>query len=357
MIVSDITYQRLHNQRLIGAPFDRPDEAVQWLGAVQSQDFAGAKWAIAQRVKKATDTDLDKLFNDGKILRTHVMRPTWHFVMPADIRWMLALTAPRVNRAMAYYNRRLELNDAVFAKSNAAFAKALRGDNQLTRAELSQALKDNGVIASGQRLGHLVMRAELDAVICSGPRRGNQFTYGLLDERVPQARTLQRDESLAELARRYFTGHGPALVQDFAWWSGLSVADAKSGVEMAKSHLLHETTDSKTYWFAASQTPVGTKTPTIHLLPNYDEFLIAYKERSYALDALLAINPPRDNVFSNHLIVRNGRLVGGWQRILRKNEVSVKISLLVALNKAEQVRLKAASERFGKFLGTSVTLV
>src|SRR5262245_24524323 len=171
------------------------------------------------------DDSIDELFNEGKILRTHVMRPTWHFVMPEDIRWMLKLTAPRINAVSAYYFRKMELDQAVLARSNAAISKALRGKH-LTREELGQVLGRAKIDAKGLRLIYLMIRAELDAVICSGPLRGKQFTYALLDERVPKCRTLKRDEALAELTIRYFTSHGPALLRDFVWWSGLTITDA-----------------------------------------------------------------------------------------------------------------------------------
>ncbi len=199
---------------------------------------------------------IEKAVSDGTILRTHVMRPTWHFVTPADIRWMLALTAPRVLAAIAYYDRVLELNGADFIKSNAVITKALQGGKQLTRAELASELQQAGfAIDNSQRIGHIIMHAELDGIICSGARRGKQFTYALLDERAPQSRTLDRDEALAELARRYFGSHGPAALQDFVWWSGLTTADARAALEMVTSQLMCEIVDGQTYWFSSSATP------------------------------------------------------------------------------------------------------
>src|SRR5262245_302167 len=213
----DIARTRLRNQRLIGKPFATPEEVVGWLGAVQAQDYAGAKWAVAQRTAGCSDADVEQACRDGRILRTHVLRPTWHLVLPEDIRWMLALSAPRIRAAMAFYDRRLGLTDAVCARSAAALAAALRGGNHLTRGELARVLAAAGIPAAGQRLGHLMVRAEIDGVICSGATRGKQSTYALLDERAPAAKPRGRDDALAELAGRYFASHGPALPQDFAW--------------------------------------------------------------------------------------------------------------------------------------------
>src|SRR6266571_7526030 len=253
MINLNIAHRRLHNQHITWRMLETPQALVEWLGAVQAQDFAAAKWALGLRLQGVTDEDIEQAFTDGAILRTHVMRPTWHFVSPADIRWLLALTAPRVHAANANWYRKLELDDAIVRRCNETLAKALQGGKQLTRDELASALRQAGIVTQGeQRVTYIVMRAELDGVICSGARRGKQFTYALLAERAPHARMLARDEALAELTMRYFMSHGPAVIQDFVWWSGLTVAEARAGLAMVTSHLLHETINGQTYWFPSS---------------------------------------------------------------------------------------------------------
>ncbi|MBO0686334.1 MAG: AlkZ family DNA glycosylase, partial [Candidatus Dormibacteraeota bacterium] len=205
-----------------------------------SQDYAGAKWALAQRTPGATESDLDRLFDEGAILRTHLMRPTWHFVLPQDVRWLLELTAARVKAVMAANDRVQQVDGQVLARTYKVLEGALGDAQHLTRAGLSAALEAAGIAAGGARLGHLLMHAELDGIVVSGPRQGRQFTYALLDERAPKARRLDRDEALAELTRRYFTSHGPAQVTDFAWWSGLTVKDGRRGLEMVGSCLVRE---------------------------------------------------------------------------------------------------------------------
>ncbi|HEY8925947.1 MAG TPA: winged helix DNA-binding domain-containing protein, partial [Polyangia bacterium] len=270
MDLSDIAGARLANQRLVGSPSDRAEDVVRALGAVQAQDYAGAKWALGLRLDGHTDADVERAFDEGRILRTHVLRPTWHFVAPRDIRWMLALTAPRVRAAMAYYDRQLDITDGLCRRSQAVLAKALAGGNHLTREELGKALAGAGIVAQGQRLGNLMMRAELDAVVCSGPRRGKQFTYALLDERTPASPSLDRDEALAELASRYFIARGPALVPDFAWWSGLTVNDAQRAVTLAGARLRAVTVDGRTYWRGARARAATAPAALIHLLPSFD---------------------------------------------------------------------------------------
>jgi hypothetical protein len=354
----DIVSYRLQNQFLIQNKFDQAPDVVRSLGAVQSQDFAGAKWAIGLRSEGLADPDVQRAFDEGAILRTHVLRPTWHFVAPEDIRWMLALTAPRVKALLAYYDRQLELDKGIFKKSTITLIKALQGGNQLTRAEIQSVYEKAGIPASGQRLGNLLMHAELEAVICSGPRKGKQFTYALLEERVPAASAMTGDESLAVLVTKYFSTRGPATLNDFAWWSGLTVADARKGMEMVKSQFLSETIEGQTYWFSEHKPPLPPNTVTAHLLPNYDEFFIGFKDRSAIGKVAEKSGIQKDDAaLLAHILILNGQVVGGWKRILEKAQVRVEASLLIKPAPAEQQALKDAAERLGKFLGLSVLLV
>lgn len=368
--LDDIAQARLRTQRLLGPPFARPADVVRALGAVQAQDFAGAKWALGQRLDGCVDSDVERAFGEGRILRTHVLRPTWHFVVPEDLRWMAALSAPRIRAAMAPYDRKMALTEGVFGRAAEVIATALTGGHHLTREELGEALGRAGIEAAGQRLGHLMMRAEVDAVVCSGPRRGNRFTYALVDERAPRARarTFTREEALGELAARYFTGHGPALPQDFGWWAGLTVGDARRGLAVAADRLASVTVEGQVYWHGPSSAPerpkaraasrAGGGTPEFHLLPNYDEYLIAYKDRNAVTDRSVLPSSPgaRVEIFANHLVLRNGRLIGGWRRLLEKKVVVVETRLLVRLSASEREALARAAERLAAFLEQPVVM-
>jgi hypothetical protein len=237
---SDIPHARLHHQRLTSPRFKEPVDVVRWLGAVQAQEYAAAKWAIGQRMRRATDDAVERALSEGSILRTHVLRPTWHFVAPEDIRWMLELTGPRIKATIASYARNVSLDEVTFKRSQKVMERALRGGRHLTRSALRQTFQRAGIPTNGIRAVLMLMRAELDGLICSGPRAGKEFTYALLEERVPRSQPLTRDEALRELTRRYFTSRGPATLQDFVWWSGLTTADARSGIEMAGSDLSHD---------------------------------------------------------------------------------------------------------------------
>lgn len=355
----DIVRYRLHNQFLSQTQCTRPSQVVERLGAVQSQDYAGAKWALAQRLQDATtESALDKAFNEGKILRTHVMRPTWHFVSPRDIRWLLTLTAGRVHTGNAFMYRKLELDPETRKKSYKIFEKSLRDNKYLTRPEIGTDFAKAGIQAEGMRLGYFIMSAELDGVICSGPRKGRQFTYALLEERAPQAKPLKQDEALAELTRRYFATRGPATLHDFTWWSGLTMAEARKGIEMVRKQFVSEVLEEQTYWFEESVTPVREKSPTVHLLPNYDEYFIGFKDRSaIAKLANQAGIQSDDPALIAHVIVLNGQVAGGWRRTITKNTVTLERNLLVDLNRTQERALQQEVDRYSEFLQLPVEMV
>jgi hypothetical protein len=349
----DIAAQRLLNQQLNHSSFQDAEDIVRWLGAVQAQEYLGAKWGIAQRSASLTEADIDRAFAQGRILRTHVMRPTWHLVTPQDIRWMLALTSRRVNAANALYYRKLGLDEAVFARSNALLIKVLQGGNQLTRPELAIALQHGGIYETTHdrlRLIYLLMRAELDGVICSGALRGKQHTYALLDEQAPLIQPLERDEALAEFARRYFTSHGPATLKDFIWWSGLTPADARTGLELVKPQLIAQVVAGKTCWLSP-KSPVKLSSPIAHLLPAFDEYTVAYQDRSPILDPQYKEQARASN---GMVVLLDGHITGAWKRTVSKKTVMVEIRPFKAPTDAQGQAIQAAAERYGTFLGLPV---
>ena len=355
----DIPRYRLHNQFLAQTDITEPAEVVKRLGAVQSQDYAGGKWGLGLRMKSTSDAIIDQAFNEGKILRTHILRPTWHFVAPEAIRWMLMLSAPRVHTVNGFLYRQQGLDQPVIKKSYAVMEKVLRGNKHLTRTELGSAFSEAGIKnAESIRLAYFIMSAELDGILCSGPRRGKQFTYALLEERAPNVTVFTQDEALAELTRRYFATRGPATLHDFTWWSGLTMADAKKGIEMLKPHFVSEIIDEKTYWFDRSTVPIREKSPTAHLLPNYDEYFIGLKDRS-AFGALIgkfdldANNP----AFIAHIVIIDGQIVGGWRRTLKKDVIQIEFTLVVDLTGKQKKAVDKAVSQYSEFLQLPVERV
>jgi hypothetical protein len=348
----DICGQRLANQHLIAPKLEKASEIVRLLGAVQSQDYWGAKWAVGQRTRGITDAEVEREVSDGAILRTHVLRPTWHFVVPADIRWMLALTGPRVKAILRHYDRTLGVDDPVIRRSQAVMTKVLRGGKQLTRPEIAQALTRAGIRADGtQRLARIVMHAECDGLICSGARRGKQFTYALLEERVPTAKKLERDAALHELALRYFATRGPATADDFAWWSGLTKTDATSAAHSAESNLESTVIGGRRYWLRSSPPAAKSKSRLARLLPNYDEFFIGLKDRS-AIQRKLKRAGMEGNVgfLGGHLIVVDGQIVGAWKRTIKGDSLVVALKFLMPLSAVELRAVTAEVAKLASFL-------
>lgn len=357
MTQSEIVHQRLYNHQLLTPTMSQPEQVVAWLGAVQAQDYAGAKWSLAQRLTQATDAAIEQAFNEGSIIRTHLLRPTWHFVAPLDVRWLLMLTALRVHALNASYYRKAGLDEATLARSHEVLLQTLQGNQQLTREELCVAWEKSGITTQGElRVGYLLMHAELAGIICSGGRRGKQFTYALLEERIPPAPPLTREEALVELVKRYFFSHGPATVHDFVWWSGLTVADAKAGIEMAGQALVQTTIHDKPYWHEAAAPLRSQQVPVAYLLPTYDEFLLSYSDRSASLNEQDAhMWNGVSSLFTSSIVI-DGRVVGVWRRTLRTRTVEIEAKFFRHLDEREEQAFLAATQRFGEFLGAAVVL-
>ena len=349
--MNSIARRRLASQHLLAPTLRTAVDVVRRLGAVQAQDYPSAKWAIGQRAKSLVDDDIEQAFARGEILRTHVLRPTWHFILPEDARWMLELTGPRVKAAVASYHSTLGLDEQTLRKCYRAFERNLRDGRQLTRTELREALKQAGIrISTGQHAGHLLLRAEQDRVLISGARRGKQFTYALFDERVPPAPRRDPDEALGALARRYFVSRSPATLLDFVWWSGLRVAEAKRAIQIAG--LESEAHDGRAYWSARDAFPHRTRAALAHLLPNYDEYFIGFKDRSAFAQRLGGtVRGARFDGLIGHGIFIDGQFVGGWRRA-PKGELTLRP--LVKLTATERRLVREAGQRFAKFLGVPV---
>lgn len=342
MTTKFLLQQRLLQQQLSAPAFNTPAAVVKHMGAVQAQDYDMCKWAVGQRVQNNCHSSaVEAAINDGHIIRTHVLRPTWHLVSPEDLRWMQALTAPYVKKGIAHYDKKLELDDAFFKKSNKLICKALEGKH-LTRTELKAVLDKAGIKSDSHRLVHIMIRPELDGLICSGARKGKQTTYALLEERIPKTKSLSKEEALATLALRYFTSHGPATLKDFSWWAGLPVTIAKQGLEAVKKELDNE----GDYYF---KTHTGKPTNQIYLLPNYDEYLVAYADRTALADEKNISKMQRSSPFFDNTIIIDGQVAGTWKRAIKK-EVKVNLYPFEKLTSAQETKLQKAEKAYIKFI-------
>jgi hypothetical protein len=348
MTEPEIAQQRLYTQHIAAQIFKTPAEIVKYMGAMQAQDYAGAKWAVGMRLQKSNDAAIDKAMADGSIIRTHVLRPTWHFVVPTDLRWMLDLTAHRIIALSASRERQLKLDTNIFKRSNDVLGKALAGGKQLNRLEMMDVLQQAGIDTNEQRFIHLLMRAELNQVICSGARQGKQFTYALFDDRVPKGNQPTKEEALAELVKRYFISRGPATLHDFAWWGGLTLADAKNGLESVKSGFTSTVVNGHTYWVAKDQPEINVKAPVAHLLPAFDEFAVAYSDRTAAVNSKYLVQA-RHVIFDPSIVVNN-QVVGTWKRVINKNSIEIILNPFGKPNKVQTKAIEMAQKRYQKFM-------
>jgi hypothetical protein len=314
-----------------------------------AQDYYMAKWAIGVRLPGSTDRQIQTAIDKGQIIRTHLMRPTWHFVSPDDIYWMLQLTAPQIKSSLKSREKELGLTETIFKKSNTIIQKALR-EKHLTREELMADLTKAKIATDNNRSSHLLLRAELEGIICSGAARGINRTYALLEKIVPKIKTLSQEEALAKLAEKYFFSHCPATLQDFIWWSGLSVVNAKHALEMIKSSLISEKIGPQTYWFLNSFSTPITAGKSGYLLPAYDEFMISYKDRSASLNFENNKKSISSNGIFNPVIVMNGQVTGLWKRTIKNDRIIVETEFFRPHNKKELSLIKKASIEFGNFL-------
>ena len=355
---TDIALRRLRNQRIAGAGFEQPGAVVAWMGAVQAQDYLGALWAVGIRMEMARETAIEQAIADRTIVRTWPMRGTLHFVAPADIRWMLALLTPRVIAGQRSRHRQLDLDQTAFDRSRDVLTRVLEGGRQLTRDALYEALEAKGISTAGQRGIHILQRLAQEGLLCFAARQGKQQTFALLEEWVPAARTPTRDEALAELAERYFKSHGPATMQDFTWWSGLTVADAKRGIELAGPRLEREVVEGQTFWHGATEpVTIPTVSPSAWLLPPFDEYTVAYRDRSAVLDPAQGRELISTNGIFYPALVLDGKVAGTWKRAFKKGSVVITLSPFAPLKKKERQAVAMAAERYGSFLGLPAVLV
>ena len=349
----------MRNSRLTGTGFTSPAEAVGWHLAMQAQDYGPAKWSVGQRTKGLTDRDLDEALMEGSIIRTHVLRPTWHFVARDDFRWLLTLSGPRVQRWNARRYRELGLDARTRARGEKVIVSALEGGNRLTRKEIATVLDDAGFDRSGQRLPYLLSHCELEAVIGSGGLTGKQHTYALIDGRVPAGGgRFDRDDAVVELVRRYLTSHGPASVKDMSWWSGLTMTDLRKGLELLGDEVRSETVDEILLWSIASNDSPPPLARGAHLLQTYDEIVVGYTESRFSGDpgSEKARAAWGDRTFPSGVLLLNGRIGGHWRRTIERTEVPIEVHLYQKPKPSETKSLETAASKLGRFLDLPVRL-
>ncbi len=350
-ILQPIGLRRLYHQRITHPNFKNAGEVVAWLGAMQGQDYAGTKWAFGLRLPGSSHADIEQAIADKLIMRTWAVRGTLHYVAPADIHWLVGLIAPRQISGNARRYKELELDEPTLLRGRDLIVEALQGGKHLTRDEIFTMLQANGISTSGQRGFYLLQRPGLERLIYQGAMRRNVTTFLALDE----GKTLPKDEAIAQLARRYFTSHGPATLADFVGWSGLLISEVRAGLESIKSELVEDVIDGQSYWLS----PETHQKPerSLYLLPGFDEYVLGYKDRSAVLEAIFAdaICPGGNGMFMS-TIVSEGHIVGTWKRTLKKKIVEITLQPFKPLSLDEMDVLTENAERYGEFLGLTAVL-
>jgi hypothetical protein len=350
MRLTSITNPRLYNQHITQPRLAEPDEIVRWLGAVQAQDYLGSLWGIGLRLKNINESEIEKAIENRKIVRSWPMRGTLHFVASEDLRWMLKFLTPRVIQRCAGLYRQAELDNKVFSKCNKLLSAALKGEQRLTRKEIYALWERARISTGGQRGLHILGHLAQTGLICFGPRKDRQQTFVLVDEWLPSSKMLQKDQAFAKLTLTYFQSHGPATIQDFSWWSGLTIAEATQAVTSLGSELVAEKLDNHTYYIL----PQGQQQKTsqhVFLLPNYDEYFVAYKDRSAALNPKVSkkITELGNGIFTSPIVI-NGLMAGYWKRSFVKDKVLIETNLIASTSRSASDAMEAAARRFGKFL-------
>ncbi|MGE5406221.1 MAG: winged helix DNA-binding domain-containing protein [Methanosarcina sp.] len=354
MTFAEISGLRLDSQNVASSRFSSPAEIAAWMGAIQAQDFAMSKWAIGIRLPGSTEKTINDAFNDGSILRTHVLRPTWHIVAADNIRWMLELTAPGIKASMRSRNIRLELDEAELIKYFDIITKALGRGPHLTREELTNELARENIRLDDNRAAHILMNAELDRMICSGALKNGKYTYALLDERFPAKFSIDRDEALQRLASIYYQSHGPATISDFGWWSGLPARDVKKATELVKADLSSMSIDSVTYYYSGNLKCYDTDT---YLFPAFDEIIISYRDRSAVLSLVHNRKAVSDNGIFRPVIMIDSQVAGIWKRTIKKDRVLIEPGFFNNHGSKRMEHLEKAAEKFGNFIGMKSELI
>ncbi|MDX1995803.1 MAG: winged helix DNA-binding domain-containing protein [bacterium] len=351
-----IAYQRLRNQRILGSKVDTPEDVVRGMGAMQAQDYHQAVWAVALRTNGGTLTDVEQAIADGKIICTWPMRGTIHFIPPENVRWMLRLFASRVIKGIGRRMAQLNLTQDDLLRSQELCEKALANGVCLTRSSLLDLFEASNLSARGPRGYHILTQLAQRGVLCQGPRQGKEQTFTLLDTWVAEAETLSDEDALAKLATLYFTTHGPATAQDFAWWTGSTLTDARKGIQGAVPALQCEKIERIEYYKALNQDDESFES-SVWLLPGYDEYILGYKDRSAVLrEGDINYVVPGSNGVFRPMIVVNGQIAGTWTKMLKKRHLDINLEPFLPMSDVQLEMAASEAERYGVFHGLPTSL-
>jgi hypothetical protein len=351
----DIARWRLRSQHLVRPHAGTAIDVVGGSLAVQAENPGQSGWAVAARTEAPSRDEVRSALADGNLIRTHVLRPTWHYVLAEDIGWLLELTGPRVRRTTeAQLRGPIGYDTPGLERAAAAVVAVLEEGSDRTRSQLAAGVRDHGVDIDGQGLMILLAHLELDQLICSGRPAGDRHTYALFSRRVHKPRRLDRDEALGELARRYFTGHGPATERDLAYWATLTLTDVRRGIVIAGDGLASFEHDGRTFWHAPGEPPGRRGEPTALLLQILDEMYRGYQDSRWVLDAAGIVPRAREAAIGMALV--DAQLVAATKRRVTAASVVFELTPHRSLRPWERRELQRAADRYGTYLGLPAVL-
>ena len=353
MTLDEISKLRLNNQQITQKQFKQPGEVVKWMGAIQAQDLNMAKWAIGVRLSGALENDIDKAIDQGRIIRTHILRPTWHFVAAEHLHPLLLLSAPRIKAATQSRNRQLGIDERLIKKTKRIIEKQILNNGHALRQELVTEFGKAKINLGDNMAAHLLMEAEIDGFICSGKLKNGNHTYALTDERIPKTSIHNKEEALALVSKLYFRSHGPATVNDFAWWSGLTIKESRLGIDLIKKDMHSFKINTDEYWYYEHNTITTVSHDRIDLLPAYDELIVAYKNRASLIPNKNIERIILRNGIFKPVIIKNGKTIGVWKRNTIKGILHIEYQLFNNTNN-RKIEIHRNFEKYGAFTGKGI---
>ncbi|MDD4777628.1 MAG: winged helix DNA-binding domain-containing protein [Fermentimonas sp.] len=340
---------RLYNQLLSAHTLKDPVEIVSYMCAIQSQALEMAKWAIGSRLKECSNKSVTDALNTGEIIRTHILRPTWHFVAAEDIYWMYELSYSRLKPVYQSYAKMLKADETLLYSYLPHIESLLRDGRHLTKQEIGNKLKDVGFELDDNNLSVLLSFAELERIIVNGRLDGNKQTFTLLEEWSPYRKSISRDEALERLADKFFRSHGPATLQDFVWWSGLTLTECRKALEMINPSFVSEMVNGRECWMANDIRTPPVNVNSALLLAPFDEFLVSYKDRSEIFDSDHLRRVVTKNGIFSPTIMLNGKVIGTWKKIMKRNNTEIVLSFFEKVNKCVANLFEPEKKRLEEF--------
>ena len=305
---------RLLNQQLVAPQFNDPAEVVAHLGAMQAQEYRLMRWAVAMRTKKPSAKAFKKAFDDGRIIRLHLMRGTWQMVSAEDYWPMLELCATKAASVIKGWmsSNKISIPDEELKRIREILAQTASDKRSVTKEDFVQALAEKDICMDDHRLSYHIRMAELSGTLCSGDLLPMKASYALTASKIKPKVKIDRDEALMRFTWKYFQSRQPATLEDFVWWSGLNISDCRKGIELLGNTLHIERWKGRDFYFTDDCRTRGFRKDKFLLIPPYDEYLIGYKSRDIVLPPEHRHRAHNNSGNFQPIIAHDGIVCGNW---------------------------------------------